>query len=65
MISKDEYLDRKKYKFGNYMFWGVRNFNSYLNKIYGNYRQYPPIDKQKPNHNYTLYIDQKLLDFID
>ena len=36
-----------KYKFENYYFLGVENYDNYLRKLYNNYMKLPPLEKQR------------------
>ena len=59
IISKVNYYDRKLYKFGNYEFWGVKDSDAVLKKLYGDYITPPPKDQRKSHHNFELYIEKK------
>lgn len=59
-ITKTLYLTRTKYRIREYEFWGMKNYDLYLRKLYGNYMELPPENKRKPLHNYDLYISQKI-----
>ena len=56
IASKKEFYDRKLYKFGKYEFWGVRDYDKALTKLYGDYMTPPPIEKRKTHHTFDLYI---------
>ncbi len=56
-IMKREWFGVPKlYKFEDIQIYGVQDYNSYLNALYGNYMQLPPIEKQKSHHDY-LYLN--------
>lgn len=56
IINKKDYLDRKLYKFGDYEFWGVTDYDTSLTNWYGDYMTPPPEAQRVPCHNYDLYI---------
>lgn len=47
------------YTFEDTKFYGLENYDGYLNNIYGNYMELPPIDKQNSHHN-VKYVNFKL-----
>ena len=59
IVPKREYLDRKKYKFGQYEFWGVADAHKCLTTLYGDYMTPPPEEKRIPKHNFDLYIKKR------
>ena len=56
ILKKTQYLDRKLYPFGEYYFWGMRNYHDCLTAWYGDYMTPPPEGKRTSPHNYALYI---------
>lgn len=44
------------YSFENLTIYGVQDSESYLTRLYGNWRQLPPPEKRKTHHDY-LYMD--------
>lgn len=56
IISKKDYYNRKLYKFGNYEFWGVKDSDTELTKLYGDYMTPPPVEARQLRHNYDLFI---------
>lgn len=44
----------KLYEFEGHQFFGVEHPDVYLTKLYGDYMQLPPKEKQVSHHNYTL-----------
>lgn len=65
-IVKREWLGRPTlYMFEDIQIYGPQDANSYLSALYGNYRQLPPIEKQKSHHDYlkldlnVSYLDEK------
>lgn len=61
IIKKSEYLDRRLYPFGEYSFWGMRDYHTQLSLWYGDYMTPPPEDKRKSPHNYVLYVKSDLI----
>lgn len=59
VITKKEYLDRKLYRFGEYEFWGMRDYDRHLTNLYGNYMLPPPEKERVSNHDYHLYFEKK------
>lgn len=41
--------------FEGHKFKAIKEYDSFLRGIYGDYMQFPPKEKQKPHHNYTAY----------
>lgn len=56
IISKKDYMDRKLYKFGEYEFWGTKDYHTSLSNWYGDYMTPPPEDKRISPHNYSLFV---------
>ena len=54
-INESSYFKEfEKYKFeGNY-YQGVKNYDGYLTKLYGNYMELPP-EKDRENHSYYTW----------
>lgn len=48
----NEYVD---VDFEGHKFKAIKEYDSFLRGIYGDYMQFPPKEKQKPHHNYTAY----------
>ena len=48
----EEYID---VDFEGHKFKAIKEYDSFLRGIYGDYMQFPPKEKQKPHHNYTAY----------
>lgn len=61
VITKEEYLDRVLYKFGEYEFWGMRDYDRHLTNLYGDYMQPPPIENRVSKHNYHLFFNKTKL----
>ena len=47
--------DYQLYDFDEYKFMGVKSADEYLQTVFGNYMQLPPIEKRVPHH--IDYID--------
>lgn len=60
-LKKDDYLERKLYRFENTYFWGIKNYDGHLRKLYGDYMKLPPEERRVSEHNYKLYISAKVL----
>ena len=58
-LSKDVFLNRKLYKFGDFEVWGISDYDGHLTKLYGDYMTPPPKEKQVSNHSYKLYIKEE------
>lgn len=41
--------------FENHSFWGLKEYDYYLNKLYGNYMELPPKEKQISHHDFKAY----------
>ncbi len=59
IVNKKEYFDRKLYKFGEYAFWGMAEYDVHLQKVYGDYMTPPPVSQRVATHNYDLYLENK------
>lgn len=70
-MDKDILGEPKLYKFEQYQFYGVEDYDTYLTNLYGDYMQLPPKDKQKSHHGVvyldlsTSYLDNKDGDQIE
>lgn len=53
-IDNDRLMDVVDYEFENHKVMGIRDFDWYLKRIYGNYMKLPPIEKQVTLHEYTV-----------
>lgn len=56
VVDKEAYFDRALYKFGKYEFWGDRDYEYCLSKMYGDYMTPPPENMRIVKHGYDLYI---------
>ena len=59
ILEKEKYTDRVLYKFGDYEFWGMRDYDEHLTNLYGNYMQPPAVKDRVSNHNYHLFFERK------
>ncbi|MBR2196749.1 MAG: LicD family protein [Salinivirgaceae bacterium] len=41
--------------FESHLFYAIKNWDEYLSTIYGDWRKLPPLDKQKPHHNFEAW----------
>lgn len=46
----------KKYEFENTYFWGPKNADALLRVCYGNYMEYPPVEKRTPHYSKVEFI---------
>lgn len=56
LCDKQDYLDQQLYPFGKYQFWGMKNYDKKLTKLYGDYMTPPPPHQRTAPHAYDLYI---------
>lgn len=54
IMDKSIFGKPKEYKFENISIYGPADIDTYLKKLYGNWRQLPPKEKQITHHNYYL-----------
>lgn len=47
----------RKYEFENSFFWGPNNADILLKKCYGNYWEYPPLEKRTPHYSNVDFLD--------
>lgn len=55
---KEIFKDRVLYDFEGYQFWGIKNYDFWLKKVYGDYMELPPKSKRVSNHN-SIVVSQK------
>lgn len=55
-LSKEAFINRKLYKFGELEVWGIADYDEHLTRLYGDYMTPPPKEKQVSNHSYKLYV---------
>ena len=60
IVKKSEYLDRRLYKFGDSEFWGMKDYDSNLRNLYGDYMCPPPESQRVSNHDYKLFVKKNL-----
>ena len=58
IISKQEFYDQQLYSFGQYSFWGIKNYDKKLKGLYGDYMTPPPIHQRTAPHAYDLYVKE-------
>lgn len=63
-IKKSIYLNRKEYEFDGFKVWGIEDYDQHLSRLYGDYMQPPALDKRTANHDYELYVQDKLVQKI-
>ena len=54
-ISKVIKIVKGGREYENSIMNGVKQYDAFLRGIYGDYMQFPPPNKQKPHHSYTVY----------
>ena len=55
---KEIFLNLVEYPFENLKIWGPKEYNIYLENLYGsNYMQLPPIEKREKHHCIKISID--------
>ncbi len=54
-IDNNELLDLSEYHFEDLIVFGVKDYDKYLRKLYGDYLKLPPEEKRVTHHNYTAY----------
>lgn len=53
------------YQFEDIQVYGVEKYNDYLTRLYGDWRQLPPVEKQKTHHDFIyLNLNKPYLDYI-
>lgn len=50
------------YSFGEYQFYGVKNADEYLTRVFGNYMALPPESKRTPHHIEFMDLNKSYLD---
>lgn len=50
LFTKNMFLEYIDVEFENGKFMAIKNYDLYLKKLYGNYMEYPPIEKRTPHH---------------
>lgn len=56
-----EYLqDFEDYEFENYIFQGIKNYDYWLTRWYGEYMELPPIEERVGRHEYSVYYKGEL-----
>ncbi len=54
-ISEIDLCNISDYEFEGFSVYGVRNYDLYLEKLYGDYMKLPPEDKRVTHHSYVAY----------
>ena len=57
IIPNDWYGEGSRYVFENTSFVGLEEYDSYLNRLYGNYMSLPPIQRQTPHVGDVYYLN--------
>ena len=50
-MSKDVFKNSVKYEFEGCFFWGPKDYDKVLSRIYGDYQSLPPLEERKPHHD--------------
>ena len=54
-IMEKKYMGvAKLYDFENFQIYGVEDYDFYLNRIYGDYNKFPPVENRVTRHEYVL-----------
>jgi len=61
IILKNIFFDRVLYDFEEYKFLSVRDYDSWLTRIYGDYMTPPPPEKRVSAHGYELFVKKDIL----
>ncbi len=54
-VQKEEYLPYHDLSFEGVMFHAPANYDAYLQQLYGDYMQLPPMEARQPHHPYTVW----------
>ena len=54
-INKDTFIKYQETEFEGRKFCIIKEYDSYLKALYGNYMQLPPEDKRVPHHNFEAF----------
>lgn len=54
LLAKDCFDDLIELEFENHKFLSIKNYDTWLRSIYGDYTKLPPIEEQIPHHNFIL-----------
>lgn len=55
VLPRDIYLGTIELEFEGRKFTAIRNYRVYLNALYGDYMQLPPVEKRVSHHSYTAF----------
>ncbi len=58
-IDNARLMDIVDYEFENHKVMGIRDFDWYLKRMYGNYMKLPPVEKRVTLHEYTVTFRNK------
>lgn len=54
-FPKERYYDLIRLDFEGLKLPAVKDYDSYLSQIYGDYMKLPPVDKRQPHHSFSVY----------
>lgn len=60
IVLKRTFEKEEKIKFENIECYVPINYIEHLKKYYGDYMKLPPIDKRKPKHSFTIWVDEDI-----
>jgi lipopolysaccharide cholinephosphotransferase len=64
-LEKTYYLDRMLVDFEDIKVWNIREYDIHLTRLYGDYMQLPPKEKQISNHDYKLYVSPEVFETLN
>ena len=60
-IKREDFIHADEYVFEDGVFKGTRQYDMYLNHIYGDYMELPPENRRVSHHDFTPYWRENLL----
>ena len=58
IMSYKVFSEKIKVDFEGQKFWGLKYYDEYLSKLYGDYMKLPPKDKQQRHHDFCAYYKE-------
>ena len=59
IMQKEIFTNYIDVEFEGRMFSSLRDYNTYLSKIYGDYKELPPEDKRVTHHTFKAYFKEE------